>query len=252
MSSAVGSATTQAVANTFSFIRTIVFYFSLAVWTVFWAMLMILFIYPFRFKLRHRIFVKTWAIVSVYLCRLICGIRWEVKGRENIPDTPCVIISNHQSTWETFFLQTLLTPQTQVIKQELLKVPFFGWAFKKIKPIAINRKDARQALQQVRDQGKAALEHNVWVLIFPEGTRTSPGEPGKFSRGGAGLAKAAKVDILPIAHNAGVFWPNDSWFKRPGTIQVEIGPVVRTEPLSVAEVNDATRNWIAGSLNKMN
>ncbi|WP_066013505.1 lysophospholipid acyltransferase family protein [Endozoicomonas atrinae] len=252
MSSAVGSATTQAVANTFSFIRTIVFYFSLAVWTVFWAMLMILFIYPFRFKLRHRIFVKTWAIVSVYLCRLICGVRWEVKGRENIPDTPCVVISNHQSTWETFFLQTLLTPQTQVIKQELLKIPFFGWAFKKIKPIAINRKDARQALQQVRDQGKAALEHNVWVLIFPEGTRTHPGEPGKFSRGGAGLAKAAEVDILPIAHNAGVFWPNDSWLKRPGTIQVEIGPVVKTEPLSVAEVNDATRNWIAGSLNKMN
>ncbi|WP_419534085.1 lysophospholipid acyltransferase family protein [Endozoicomonas sp.] len=252
MSSAVGSATTQAVANTFSFIRTIVFYFSLAVWTVFWAMLMILFIYPFRFKLRHRIFVKTWAIVSVYLCRLICGVRWQVKGRENIPDTPCVVISNHQSTWETFFLQTLLTPQTQVIKQELLKIPFFGWAFKKIKPIAINRKDARQALQQVRDQGKAALEHNVWVLIFPEGTRTPPGEPGKFSRGGAGLAKAAEVDILPIAHNAGVFWPNDSWLKRPGTIQVEIGPVVKTEPLSVAEVNDATRNWIAGSLNKMN
>ncbi len=252
MSSAVGSATTQAVANTFSFIRTIVFYFSLAVWTVFWAMLMILFIYPFRFKLRHLIFVKTWAIVSVYLCRLICGVRWQVKGRENIPDTPCVVISNHQSTWETFFLQTLLTPQTQVIKQELLKIPFFGWAFKKIKPIAINRKDARQALQQVRDQGKAALEHNVWVLIFPEGTRTPPGEPGKFSRGGAGLAKAAEVDILPIAHNAGVFWPNDSWLKRPGTIQVEIGPVVKTEPLSVAEVNDATRNWIAGSLNKMN
>ncbi|WP_419832455.1 lysophospholipid acyltransferase family protein [Endozoicomonas atrinae] len=252
MSSAVGSATTQAVANTFSFIRTIVFYFSLAVWTVFWAMLMILFIYPFRFKLRHRIFVKTWAIVSVYFCRLICGVRWEVKGRENIPDTPCVVISNHQSTWETFFLQTLLTPQTQVIKQELLKIPFFGWAFKKIKPIAINRKDARQALQQVRYQGKAALEHNVWVLIFPEGTRTHPGEPGKFSRGGAGLAKAAEVDILPIAHNAGVFWPNDSWLKRPGTIQVEIGPLVKTEPLSVAEVNDATRNWIAGSLNKMN
>ncbi|USE36677.1 1-acyl-sn-glycerol-3-phosphate acyltransferase [Endozoicomonas sp. SCSIO W0465] len=252
MSSAVGSTTTLAVATTFSFIKTIVFYLSLAVWTVFWAMLMILFIYPFRFKLRHRIFVKTWAMVSVYLCRLICGIRWEVKGSENIPNTPCVIISNHQSTWETLYLQTLLTPQTQVIKQELLKIPFFGWAFKKIKPIAINRKDARQALQQVREQGKAALEHNVWVLIFPEGTRTPPGEPGKFSRGGAGLAKAADVDILPIAHNAGVFWPNDSWLKRPGTIQVEIGPVINTETLSVAEVNDATRNWIAEALNNMN
>ncbi|WP_257285857.1 1-acyl-sn-glycerol-3-phosphate acyltransferase [Endozoicomonas sp. SESOKO1] len=255
MSSAVGSATnrgvTRAVATSFTLIRTTVFYFSLAVWTVFWAMLMILFIYPFRFKLRHRIFVKTWAIVSIYLCRLICGVQWKVNGRENIPDTPCVVISNHQSTWETLFLQTLLTPQTQVIKQELLKIPFFGWAFKKIKPIAINRKDARQALQQVRDQGKAALEHNVWVLIFPEGTRTPPGEPGKFSRGGAGLAKAAAVDILPIAHNAGVFWPNSSWIKRPGTIQVEIGPAIKTESLSVAEVNDTARDWITRALQTM-
>ncbi|WP_257297109.1 1-acyl-sn-glycerol-3-phosphate acyltransferase [Endozoicomonas sp. YOMI1] len=255
MSSAVGSATTRAVtrsmATTFTVIRTTVFYLSLAVWTVFWAMLMILFIYPFRFKRRHRIFVKTWAIVSIYLCRLICGIRWEVKGRENIPDTPCVIISNHQSTWETFFLQTLVTPQIQVVKQELLQIPFFGWALKQTRPIAINRKDARQALQQVRDQGKAALEHGVWVLIFPEGTRTPPGEPGKFSRGGAGLAKAADVDIIPIAHNAGAFWPNDSWLKRPGTIEVEIGPVIRTEPLSSVQANDAARNWITETLNKI-
>ena len=251
MSSAVGSATTQTVATTFTLLRTMVFYFSLAVWTVFWAMLMILFIYPFRFKRRHRIFVKTWAIVSIYLCRLICGVRWEVKGRENIPETPCVIISNHQSTWETFFLQTLVTPQIQVVKQELLKIPFFGWALKQTRPIAINRKDARQALQQVRDQGKAALSHQVWVLIFPEGTRTPPGEPGRFSRGGAGLAKAAQVNVLPVAHNAGVFWPNSSWIKRPGTIQVEIGPVIKTASLSVAEVNDTARDWIARTLQTM-
>ncbi len=252
MLSGVGSSITSILFHIISIIRTTVFYFSFALWTALWSTVMILFIYPFRFRLRHRVFVKTWAIVSVYLCRLICGVRWNVTGRENIPSTPCVIISNHQSTWETFFLQTLLTPQTQVIKQELLRIPFFGWAFKQIKPIAISRKDVRQALQQVRDQGKAALEHNVWVLIFPEGTRTKPGEPGKFSRGGAGLAKAAEVDILPIAHNAGSFWPNDGWLKKPGTIQIEIGPVVKTEKLSVAEANDAARSWIASSLNKMN
>ena len=89
------------------------------------------------------------------------------------------------------------------------------------------------------------------MLIFPEGTRTPPGEPGKFSRGGAGLAKAAEVDILPVAHNAGVCWPNSSWIKHPGTIQVEIGPVIKTESLSVAEVNDAARDWIAHALQTM-
>ncbi|ELT98524.1 hypothetical protein CAPTEDRAFT_105434 [Capitella teleta] len=213
---------------------------------------MILLIYPFPFRYRHRIFVKTWATVAINLCRFICGVRWSIRGKENIPDKTCVVISNHQSTWETFFLQTLLTPQTQVIKQELLNIPFYGWAFSKIKPIAINRKDVRQSLQQVRDQGKAALEHGVWVLIFPEGTRTKPGAPGKFSRGGAGLAKAADVDILPIAHNAGSFWPNDRWIKRPGTIQIEIGATIKTKNLSVAEANDATRNWIASSLHAMN
>lgn len=251
MLSGIGSSVKSILLLIISTIRTAVFYFCFALWTALWSTIVIFFIHTFCFRLRHRVFVKTWAIISVHLCRLICGVRWNVKGRENIPGNPCVIISNHQSTWETFFLQTLLTPQTQVIKHDLLKIPFFGWAFKKIKPIAINRKDARQALQQIRDQGKVALEHNVWVLIFPEGTRTPPGEPGKFSRGGADLAKAAKVDVLPIAHNAGVFWPNDSWLKRPGIIHIEIGPVVKTELLSVAEINDTTRNWIAGSLHNM-
>ncbi|MFK0573466.1 lysophospholipid acyltransferase family protein [Endozoicomonas sp.] len=252
MSSVVGSAILPVITTIISIIRTTVFYLSFAVWTIFWSLLMILFIHPFPFKFRHPIFVKTWAIVAINLCRLICGVRWEVKGRENIPDKPCVVICNHQSTWETFFLQTLLTPQTQVIKQELLKIPFYGWAFSKIKPIAINRKDVRQSLHQIRDQGKAALAHGVWVLIFPEGTRIAPGEPGKFSRGAAGLAKAAGVGILPIAHNAGSYWPNKGWLKKSGTIQVEIGPVIETEQLTVAEANNAARNWITDNIRQIN
>ena len=250
MLSAVASVT-HAAANVISFFRTIVFYLLLATWTILWSSLMIFFIHPFSFEQRHRIFVKTWAIVSVNLCRLICGIKWTVKGKENIPDTPCVIVSNHQSTWETFFLQTLLTPQTQVIKQELLKIPFFGWAFMTINPIAINRKDARQALQQVRDQGKNALERGSWVLIFPEGTRRPPGQPGRFSKGAVGLAKATNRNILPIAHNAGVSWPNESWLKHPGTIQVEIGPVIETKSLTIAEANNKAKNWVAETLKKM-
>lgn len=234
-----------------SLLRTVTFYCSMVVWTGFWTILMILVIRLFPFRKRH-LFVKTWAIVTVNLCRFICGVRWEVSGREHIPEQPCVVISNHQSTWETFFLQTLLTPQTQVVKQELLKIPFFGWALASTKPIAIDRSDVRKSLHQVRDQGKESLKRKVWVLIFPEGTRVKPGQLGKFSRGGAGLAQATESDILPIAHNAGHYWPMDSWLKKPGTIKVAIGPTIKTTEISVAEANDQARDWIASRLKEIN
>ena len=232
-------------------IRTIAFYLAMTVWTVFWACVILLLVGLFPFRKRHRLFIKTWASVTVHLCRIICGIRWEITGQENIPEAPCVIMSNHQSTWETFFIQTLFTPQTQVLKQELLKIPFFGWALAKTKPIAINRADVRQSLHQVRDQGKESLSQKVWVLIFPEGTRNPHGKPGKFSRGGAGLAKAAESKILPVAHNAGAFWPNNRWVKQPGTIQLAIGPAIDTTDLSVAQANDQARDWIEKSLSQM-
>ena len=239
------------MSSVFHAIRTTVFYLAMAVWTVFWACVMLLFIGLFPFRKRHQYFIKNWARVTVHLCRIICGIRWEITGQENIPEDPCVIISNHQSTWETFFIQTLFTPQTQVLKQELLKIPFFGWALAKAKPIAINRADVRQSLHQVRDQGKESLSRKVWVLIFPEGTRKPHGKLGKFSRGGAGLAKAAESKILPVAHNAGAFWPNNSWVKHPGTIRLAIGPAIDTTDLSAAEVNDLARDWIEQSLSQM-
>ena len=247
----MSSAPTRVKPTTLSAIRTVLFYGAFALWTAFWSLLIVLCAYPFSVRNRHRLFIRTWAIVAINLCRLICGIRWQVKGKEHIPDTACVVISNHQSTWETFFLQTLLSPQTQVVKRELLQIPFFGWALKAINPIAINRQNARRALEQVREQGKVALAKGIWVLIFPEGTRTPSGTLGKFSRGGAGLAKAASVDVLPVAHNAGTCWPHKSWLKQPGIIQVEICPVINTEHLSVAEVNDAAQHCIDQAMKKM-
>ncbi|OED41439.1 glycerol acyltransferase [Endozoicomonas sp. (ex Bugula neritina AB1)] len=234
-----------------SLIKTFIFYISLVTWTGFWTTLMILCIHFFPFRKRHTLFVKTWAIVAVHLCRYICGVRWEISGQEHIPEQPCVVISNHQSTWETFFFQTLLSPQTQVLKQELLKIPFFGWALARTKPIAIDRSDVRKSLHQVQDQGKESLRQGVWVLIFPEGTRNTPGKLGKFTRGGAGLAHATKSQILPIAHNAGVYWPMNSWIKTPGTIKVSIGPTINTPQLSVAEANNQAREWIGSALKEM-
>ena len=232
-------------------LRTILFYLSLATWTIGWSLIMLVGLPLAPFRKRHKL-VKIWAIVAVHLARFIMGIKWEVKGRENIPDQPCVLICNHQSTWETFFIQTMFTPQTQVIKKSLLGIPFFGWAFRLIKPIAIDREDPRRSLQQIVEQGKQALEHNVWVLIFPEGTRNPNGQLGKFSRGGINLARKADRSILPIAHNAGSFWPNDSWIKRPGTIQVHIGKEIGTEGKTPAQLNNESRQCIEDALNEMN
>lgn len=186
------------------------------------------------------------------LCRLIVGIRWEVQGRENIPDTPCVLISNHQSTWETFFFQTLITPQTQVIKKSLLSIPFFGWAFSLTKPIAIDRNNPRKSLHQIAVQGKHAIDQGIWVLIFPEGTRNPNGKLGKFSRGAITLARKAECNVLPIAHNAGTCWPNNTWIKKPGTIRIHIGKEMAVIDKTPALITEESRNWIEQEISQMN
>ena len=238
------------MSSVFNNIRTAVFYFFLSFWTVTFPTLMLLVIWFIPFRYRHQALVGTWSRVAIALCRVICGIRWKVYGMDNIPNQPCVIISNHQSTWETFFLQTIVSPQTQVLKKELLSIPFFGWVLRTTKPIAIDRKDPRAAMQRVRKLGLKSLANQVSVLIFPEGTRNPHGKLGKFSRGGASLACTSGVGVLPVAHNAGQFWPHKSWVKKPGTIEVFIGEAIKTDGKGPAEVNNEAREWIENILSK--
>jgi 1-acyl-sn-glycerol-3-phosphate acyltransferase len=143
----------------------------------------------------------------LWLTKVFLNIHVDVKGAENVPERPCVIVSNHQSTWETFFLSAYFEPLSQVLKRELLYVPFFGWAMAMLRPIAIDRDNPKAALKQVASKGDELLKDNVWVLIFPEGTRVPYGQIGKFSRSGSALAVNADLPVLPIAHNAGKFWP---------------------------------------------
>ncbi len=239
------------MATVLPFIRTIIFYLALAIWTVFWAGLGTLVTGFMPLRKRHGFSVKIWNQVILWLCKVICGIRWEIVGKENIPQKPCVIVSNHQSTWETFALQTLFSPQSQVLKRELLLIPFFGWALALTKPIAINRANKRAALQQVIKEGGDRIKEGLWVLIFPEGTRRPHGKPGKFSRSGAVMACNTGVDILPVAHNAGTCWEHGKWLKKPGTITVEIGQPISTEGKSHNEVQEASSQWILDKLKQM-
>lgn len=228
-------------------LRTAVFYLLLASSAFVWCLVSMVCAPFMPFRTRYRFVVQTWCRSAIWLARVVAGIRYEVSGQENIPTQPCVILAKHQSTWETFFLSAYFEPLSQVLKRELLFVPFFGWAIALLKPIAIDRDNPKAALRQLAKQGDERLKQGVWVLIFPEGTRVPVGHPGKFSRGGAALAANAGLPVLPIAHNAGSFWPKAGWAKHPGTIQVVIGPALHAEgegPRAIAALNQRAEDWI--------
>ncbi len=181
----------------------------------------------------------------LWWARVVCGVRFQIDAKENLPASGSfVILANHQSEWETFFLQVMVGPLCTVLKKELLKIPFFGWALALLKPIAIDRSERAGALKQILKQGKARLKEGIPVLIFPQGTRVRAGQRGRFNKGGAMLACSSGVPVVTIAHNAGEYWPSRSFLKFPGTIRVVIGPVIETEGRSVDEVHQQSKAWL--------
>lgn len=222
-----------------SLIRTLVFYLLFyGPFTIFWATFsgLVARILPRRW--RYAMIILVWSKFALWSARWILGIRWQVEGRENLPENGgVVIVANHQSAWETFFLQALINPQSQVIKRQLLKIPFFGWTYAMANPIAIDREDRKSAVSDLIEQGRQRLGEGTNVLIFPEGTRRRVGDPGKFSRSAALLAKQAHVPMLPISHNAGCYWPPSLFsIKRPGRVKVVIHPMVSMEGQRTASV----------------
>ena len=199
--------------------------FMLGFWamTVLWAVLSFtLFMFlPYRYRY---LAITRWGWMAVRWLRITCGVTWQVKGRENIPDAAAILVSNHQSTWETLAFEEMFVPQVFVIKKELLMIPFFGWGIRLLYPIAIDRKAKKKALNQLIDQGGDAMDKGRWVIIFPEGTRSAPAERLPFKPGFAFLAIKTARPILPVVHNAGVVWPRGSFWKYPGKVTVSILP----------------------------
>ena len=191
---------------------------------------------------RYRI-ISAWSKLIVWTAAKVCGVRYRVVGRENIPATPCVILGKHESAWETLAFQAIFPPQVWVIKRELLFIPFFGWGLAMLSPIAIDRKAGRRALRQMREQGTQRLQQGFSIVVFPEGTRSLPGIPGTYQVGGAWLALETGAAILPVAHNAGTYWPKNSFVKRPGEITVSIGPVIQPHG-KAAELMREVEQWI--------
>jgi len=180
--------------------------------------------------------------------RFTCNIDVKVTGSEHIPAGPCVILSNHQSAWESLYLQGLFQPVSFVLKRELLWIPLFGWTLALLRPIAIKRAKPAAAMRQVLKQGKSRLEEGLKVVIYPEGTRMDPGELGKFKSSGAAIAALAGVPILPLSHNAGEHWTLHGFLKYPGTVYLNIGPAIDASNNSARELTETARSWIDSSL----
>ncbi|MBM7332204.1 lysophospholipid acyltransferase family protein [Alloalcanivorax marinus] len=206
---------------------------------------------PFRKRYR---FVNLWTGFSMALLRHLNGVRVRVEGREHLPAGGFVVLANHQSSWETFFLQLLISPQATVLKRELLWLPFFGWGLALLRPIRIDRGKGRAALKALLSQGTSRLHEGVPVVIYPEGSRQSPGTLGHFNHGGALLACRAGVPVVAMAHNSGDCWPARSWLRFPGEITLRISPVINTDGKDAKTVTAAAEQWIIyhypGRLNK--
>jgi len=191
---------------------------------------------------------RQWARFIVWSLDWACGLRFEVQGADNLPAQPAIVLAKHQSAWETIAFQQIFPPQCWVLKRELLLIPIFGWALALTWPIPIKRGEAARALRDVVDEGVKRLAAGRWVVVFPEGTRVNPGEHGRYQRGGALLAQKSGAPVVPVAHNAGSFWRRRGLIKRPGTIQVRIGPVIDPAGKTPREINRLAEEWIEGQM----
>ena len=199
--------------------------------------------FPLPRMLRYR-FITGWSRIVLALARWIVGIDWRVEGREHLPSRPAVILSKHQSAWETMAFQLIFPPQVHVLKRELLWIPFFGWGLALMSPIAIDRSRGPAALRAIARRGRERLQQGFWVVVFPEGTRVAPGQRRPYQLGGAWLAASTGCPVVPVAHNAGLFWPRNAFLKRSGTVTVRIGPSIEAANRDPQTVNAMAEAWI--------
>lgn len=206
---------------------------------------------PLSFEVRYKI-ADIWINCLMFMLELCCGLRYEVEGLEHIPKNgAAIILSKHQSAWETIALRQFISPQTALLKKSLLQIPFGGWALATLKPIAIDRQNQKEALKMLIEQGTERLKEGLFVVVFPEGTRVAPHETKKFNAGGAMLAQKSEFPAVPLAHNAGEFWPRNSFLKYPGVIKVKIGPAIDTRNKKSKEINAEAEAWINQAMSKI-
>ncbi|MFM7483845.1 MAG: lysophospholipid acyltransferase family protein [Burkholderiaceae bacterium] len=229
------------------FARSLLFAVLIVIATVIWAIGCFAFLLlPYR--QRYWMIIR-WNVFICYAAKYVCGIHWHVKGFDNLPDVPVILLSKHQSAWETIFYCWLMPrPLIFVFKKSLLFIPFFGWGLAMLRMIAIDRSRGREAMTQVIETGKQRLNDGQWVIMFPEGTRTPVGSQGKYKNGGAILAIGTDTPVVPIAVNSGDCWPRNAFIKKPGTIVVSIGTPISPQGLSANELMEKVEHWIESEM----
>jgi len=210
------------------------------------ALLLLLLVFaPFRYRFKV---ASSWSRLILAWLRITCGVRYRVEGLENVAGGAAVVLSKHQSTFETLALQVVFQPITWVAKRELLRVPIFGWGLALVMPIAIDRKAGKQAMAEIVEQGTDRLKKGISVVVFPEGTRTAPGTHRRYRVGGAVLAKESGFRVLPVAHNAGQFWARRGFTKQPGEIVVRIGAPIEVSDKTAEEITKEVEQWIESAV----
>lgn len=201
---------------------------------------------------RYVLIAQGWTRTVLWWLKTSCNLSYEVHGAENLATVPvAVIMSKHQSTWETMAFLTIFPPQSWVLKRQLLNIPLYGWGLAMLNPIAIERANVRQSLKEIVIQGKQRLENGYWVIIFPEGTRVAPRQKVRYTTSGSLLASEAQVAVIPVAHNAGSYWRRDTWIKKPGVIQVFIGESITSQHKTAKQITQEVETWIESKMSQL-
>ncbi len=232
------------------FLRSLTFTILMAVLTIIWAFVCML-AAPLPYNQRYWTTAR-WNVAVIWLAKVICGVQYQVIGEENFPDEPVILLSKHQSAWETiFYLMNMPRPLVFVFKKELHYIPFFGWGLALLRMIPIDRSKGKDAFAQVVEQGRKRLASGQWVIMFPEGTCIPIGQKGFYKGGGARLAIETNVAVVPIALNSGDCWPKNSFIKQPGLITVSIGKPISSDNKTAAQIMQEVEAWIESEMRKI-
>lgn len=212
-------------------------------WTFFYAIFFVIAcsFLPFR---KRFVLARFWGLVLLRVLKWLCRLDYRIEGQENLPPGNHIALWKHSSSWETIAMAVVFPRQVWVLKRELLWIPVVGWGIRQLHAIAIDRKSGHSAVGQVVEQGKQRLDEGDWIIIFPEGTRMPPGQTRKYGVSGTLLAVERNKLIVPVAHNAGSYWPRRGWLKKPGTVRVVIGPPIAPGGRDVREINKEVQDWI--------
>jgi 1-acyl-sn-glycerol-3-phosphate acyltransferase len=233
-----------------NWLRTILYTLFKLITVIPWSFLCIIII-PLPRRMKYDITMQ-WLRMAMWGSRHILGIKVQVEGDQYLDRSNVILLSKHQSTWETFFYPTYLKHEMcYVFKREILFVPFFGWGIWLLDMIHINRSKGKEAFEGVVTQGIEKLQQGRWIVMFPEGTRIPPGKQGKYRSGGVRLAQRTGATIIPVAVTAGEHWPKKPFVKTPGLVKVSFGPPIECGDRSIEEISLQVEQWIETEMRRL-